>query len=115
MIVLELPYPPSVNSYYRHVGNKTLISREGRLFRAKVVSILAIEEIKQMEGPIQVAICLRTPDRRRRDVDNVLKSLLDALQHGGAYEDDSQIQRLSIWKGEPKPPNGCALVEIERL
>jgi hypothetical protein len=28
---------------------------------------------------------LAPPDRRRRDIDNVQKPLLDALQHGGAY------------------------------
>jgi len=36
------------------------------------------------------------PDRRRRDVDNAMKSLLDALAHGGAYHDDSQIARLTV-------------------
>ena len=27
---LELPWPPSVNHYYRHVGPRVLISRDGR-------------------------------------------------------------------------------------
>mgnify|MGYP000985260285 FL=1 len=35
------------------------------------------------------------PDRRRRDLDNLLKPLLDALS-GYAYRDDSQIDRLEI-------------------
>ena len=36
--------------------------------------------------------------RRRRDIDNVQKALLDALQYEGVYLDDSQIVRLSIEK-----------------
>jgi hypothetical protein len=28
-----LPYPPSVNHYWRHVGGKTLVSREGRRYQ----------------------------------------------------------------------------------
>ncbi len=32
--VVELPYPPSVNHYWRRVGDRTLISREGRKFRS---------------------------------------------------------------------------------
>lgn len=36
------------------------------------------------------------PDRRKRDLDNILKSLLDALQHAGIYSDDSQIDILKI-------------------
>jgi len=39
MLKVELPYPPSINHYWRRVGPKTLISREGRLFRASVVAI----------------------------------------------------------------------------
>ena len=53
-----------------------------------------------MAGPLEVDIHVYPPDRRRRDVDNVQKALLDALDHGGGYEDDSQIVRLSIEKGE---------------
>jgi crossover junction endodeoxyribonuclease RusA len=49
-----------------------------------------------MSGPLEVSIDVFPPDRRRRDVDNVQKALLDALAHGGAYHDDSQINRLSI-------------------
>ncbi len=33
VIELELPYPPSVNHYWRRVGARTLISRGGRAFR----------------------------------------------------------------------------------
>lgn len=53
------------------------------------------------------------PDRRRRDLDNCLKSLLDALQHGGAYYDDSQIVDLSIKKREVVP-DGKTLVTIQQ-
>jgi len=34
MLILEIPYPPSVNHYYRRVGNRMLISREWREYRA---------------------------------------------------------------------------------
>ncbi len=32
---LTLPYPPSVNHYWRRVGLRTLISREGRTLKGK--------------------------------------------------------------------------------
>ena len=57
---------------------------------------------------------MRPPDNRRRDIDNVQKALLDALQHGGAYADDSQIVRLSIEKGPPVA-GGRSLVRIRCL
>jgi Holliday junction resolvase RusA-like endonuclease len=51
------------------------------------------------------------PDRRRRDLDNILKAILDALQHAGCYADDSQIHALRAIKQEPQPP-GRVVVTI---
>ncbi len=111
MIEIELPYPPSVNHYYRHVGPRTLISREGRRFRERVCSILAGLSLTRFEGPIQVEIEVYPPDERRRDIDNLQKSLLDALEHGGLYRDDSQIVRLEIER-RGSVPGGRALVRV---
>ena len=100
MIELELPFPPSVNHYYRRVGPRTLISREGRRFRETVCALLAAAGVRPHTGPIRVEIEVYPPDRRRRDIDNVQKALFDALEHGGAYRDDSQIVKLAIEKRE---------------
>ena len=100
MIELELPFPPSVNHYYRRVGPRTLISREGRRFREQVCALLAAAGVRPLTGPIRVEIEVYPPDRRRRDIDNVQKALFDALEHGGAYRDDSQIVKLAIEKRE---------------
>lgn len=113
MIELELPFPPSINHYYRRVGPRTLISREGRRFRERVCALLAAARISILEGPICVEIDVYPPDRRRRDIDNLQKGLLDALEHGGVYLDDSQIVRLSIEKRECVPA-GRTLVRIRK-
>lgn len=109
---LLLPYPPTVNTYWRRVGPRTLISREGRRFRQHVVSILAAIGCEPLRGPIAVTIDVYPPDRRRRDIDNVPKALLDALQHGGAYLDDSQIVDLHIRKCAVSSPDGKVLVTL---
>ena len=101
MFEVVLPYPPSINHYWRRVGPRTLISREGRRFRERVVAILAARRTEPLVGHLEVDIEIHPPDNRRRDIDNVQKALLDALQHGGAYEDDSQIVRLAIVKRKP--------------
>lgn len=98
MLEFELPYPPSVNHYFRAVQGRVLISREGRAFRNRVCSILAASGVQALAGPLAVQIEVYPPDCRRRDVDNCLESLLNALQHGGAYRDDSQTVRLAIEK-----------------
>jgi Holliday junction resolvase RusA-like endonuclease len=114
MLQIELPYPPSVNHYWRRVGTRTLISREGRRFRARVVAALAARQIKPLPGPLAVEVEVYPPDRRRRDLDNVLKALLDALEHGGAYADDAQIVRLTLVKGE-SVAGGHTTVRIRSL
>jgi len=98
MITLDLPFPPSVNHYYRHWQGRTLISREGRAFRKRVCSILAARGMRPMTRPLEVEVDIYPPDRRRRDIDNVQKALFDAIQHAGVYRDDSQIVRLLIEK-----------------
>ena len=111
---LELPYPPSINHYWRRVGPRTLISREGRRFRERVMGILAALRIQPLMGRLAVRVEIYPPDNRRRDIDNVQKALLDAMQHGGAYGDDSQIVRLAIEKREPIE-GGKTIVRIEKL
>ena len=112
MIELELPYPPSVNHYYRHVGRRTLISREGRRYRERAGAILASMNVRPLLGPVVVRVEVFPPDRRRRDLDNLQKSLWDALQHGGAYQDDSQITRFTVERFQPTP-GGRVIVRIE--
>jgi crossover junction endodeoxyribonuclease RusA len=51
------------------------------------------------------------PDRRRRDLDNTQKALLDSLQHAGVYRDDSQINDLRITRYAPAK-GGIVIVQI---
>jgi crossover junction endodeoxyribonuclease RusA len=114
MLALELPFPPSVNHYWRRVGFRTLISREGRRFRERVMALLAARKVQPILGRLSVELDLYPPDNRRRDLDNLPKAVLDALQHGGAYEDDSQIVRLALEKRDPVP-GGLTIVRIEAV
>ena len=100
---LILPLPPSLNRYYRHVGSKVLISKGGRLYRKAVEEIVRCSGFGSYSGRIRVDMTFHPPDRRRRDLDNTLKASLDALQHAGVYEDDSQIDDLRIVRGSVVP------------
>ena len=114
MVTLELPWPPSVNHYYRHVGPRVLISKVGRTYREVVANRIKAEGISKFSGNVELNIQLYPPDNRRRDIDNVLKCLLDTLTIGGLYEDDSQIKSLEIKKLEPIPPAGLAVLKAKK-
>lgn len=94
---IVLPYPPSVNTYWRHVGNRTLISAAGRKYIRDVGDIV-LRQKDQVFGKslLSMAIILFHPDKRRRDIDNALKAILDALAKAGVYNDDSQIESLFV-------------------
>lgn len=109
----DLPWPPSVNRYYRHVGPRVLISRDGRKYRMMVVSRLGGLHPKMAGGLAFTAECY-PPDRRRRDLDNLLKSLQDSIVHAGVMGDDSQIKLLRLEMKEPIP-EGLVHVRIETL
>lgn len=36
----------------------------------------------------------------------------DGLKHGGVYDDDSQVKRITVEMCDPGPPAGVTLVEI---
>lgn len=94
----ELPYPPSVNHYWRMWRGRMVISTEGRAYRGRVARVLRLAGAQPIDGPLAVHVEVYPPDERRRDLDNVQKALFDALQHGGAYRDDSQIVWLLVEK-----------------
>ena len=112
MIEIELTYPPTMNTYWRHVGYRTLISREGRTFRRNVCALLGGGRRKPpTSGRIALAMDAYPPDHRRRDLDNLQKPVLDALEHAGVYADDSQIDLL-VTRRREVVPGGRLEVEV---
>lgn len=96
MTTITLPWPPSVNHYWRMWRGRMLVSREGRAYREDVRALLAAGGFGKPPPGARIALCMDAfpPDRRRRDLDNLLKSVLDALEHACVYADDSQIDLL---------------------
>lgn len=104
MNVLELPFPPSVNTYWRHpttgkLAGRHLISEKGREYRQAVIDEAGRYQLVKLAGRLSVHIDAFPPDNRRRDLDNMMKGLLDGLVHAQVIEDDSQIDKLSIERG----------------
>jgi crossover junction endodeoxyribonuclease RusA len=103
---VTLPWPPTINTYWRHkvVGRlaTVYVSGVGKIYRKAVNNLVMeaamVQRYLKQAGPLRVEIEAFPPDKRKRDLDNILKSLLDSLTHAGVWEDDSQIEDLRIYK-----------------
>ena len=101
MLIYDLPWPPSANSYVRHSGNRRYFSPAGRRFLIQVLSQVefrkrnAPDSIWQApEGFLTVGLALYPPTKRQIDTDNRIKPTLDALVKAGVMFDDYLVQRV---------------------
>lgn len=87
--------------------NRYIRKRGGRVFkppRVKNWEVRALWEIKEqyqgepLEGKLSIYVELILPNHRRRDIDNMLKSLWDILEKGGVIKNDSQIYEVRTIK-----------------
>jgi crossover junction endodeoxyribonuclease RusA len=91
------------------------LSARGREYRKT-----ALWEIKAQRVPnfgtyrLKVSMILRPRDKRKCDLDNYCKAVLDALQKAGVYEDDWQIDHLEMIRGEPIK-DGSIAITIESI
>src|SRR5690606_2715083 len=86
---LVLPYPPSANRYWRHVGRNVVVRAEARKYRQGVKLRALTAGIRPLAGELVVSAGVYRP-QRRGDLDNTLKVVFDAL-NGVAWGDDSQV------------------------
>jgi len=69
---------------------------------------------KILHGRISASIQVFPPDRRRRDLDNILKPVLDLLVHAGIIIDDENIDRILVERGETTS-GGEVVVVLEEI
>lgn len=91
--------PPSVNHYWVRTKKGFFISKQGQDFKKAVAHVA--RGIKPFCGDVALKIDFTPSDRRKRDIDNIAKCVLDSLK-GIAYHDDSQVVRLEMLKKEPQ-------------
>ena len=108
-----LPWPPSVNHYWAARGNTRYLSPRARAWHREAWALLRAQGVR-FGGEVAVYLMVYPPDRRRRDIDNILKAVLDALVHAGVLQDDSQVAELHAVRREARRPGGV-LVRVEEL
>jgi len=119
MIIETNLQPISVNHYWEasHTGGR-FITPKGRRFKRDLGFIAQAAAKKHrwtydVEDRIRMTIGTAFSDRRRRDIDNSIKGVCDALK-GILYEDDCQIDDLRVFRlehtGKPR-----LIIEVEKI
>jgi len=104
---LSFPYPPSVNRWTRALGRgRVVLTKEARDYKASIEERfdrmnLPVPFYYEHE-PLAVVYEVHPPDRRRRDLSNILKVLEDSL-NGFLWTDDSQIKAFLMVMLSPIP------------
>ncbi|WP_454833518.1 RusA family crossover junction endodeoxyribonuclease [Rahnella aceris] len=111
---LTLPFPPSVNGYWRSTRKGVLISERGRIFRSNALASI-YQQLRSrptaLLTELDVHLVLYPPTRAKRDLDNFQKALFDGLTHAGIWKDDSQVKRMTVEWG-PVTKEGKAEITI---
>ena len=115
MVTVVLPWPPSVNGYYRSVNGRNILSKRGRIYKqAAARAVIAAGANRHLSGRLRVKLVAHPPNSARRDLDNLAKGLLDSMQAAGVYLDDSQIDELTITRAGIEK-GGVVVATVETL
>ena len=97
-LACTLPFPPSVNHMYQPRSRGRYMSKAARAFREHAVVTLRTSKPQgwESDGLFALWIGLIVPDRRRRDIDNHVKAVQDAIQAAGLVDDDTKIVHTTV-------------------
>lgn len=93
-----LPYPPSVNHAYMMRNGKKILKQEVAEYKHSVS--LMVSNAKQKFGnvplPFQMFVYVYPPDKRKRDLDNIIKVMQDGVCLGLKTDDSNIVSVAAI-------------------
>ncbi len=108
----EIPLsPPSVNTYWRANGNRRFISDKGVKFKKDMAQYVPYV---MSDKRLKAEITFHFATKRKADIDNFCKGLLDSLVSNGLCHDDEQFDVLHIERG-PVIKGGLIKIKVFEL
>lgn len=107
---MRLPFPPSLNHYWRKDRNGMHISDEGKRYIAMTRQLallngrgdtefyLRVHKEAEPKQRLKVRAVFFCPDNMKRDLDNMFKVIFDCLTKANVWADDSQVFELNARK-----------------
>lgn len=94
---LDLPIACPPMPRPRVFGKRTVSGNKSTNAFERLVALEAKRHFPEpWRGRIQLVIAANYKDKRRRDLDNITKTVMDSLTRAGVWADDSQVDVLMV-------------------
>ena len=112
-VFLTIPFPTvSGNHMWKRSGRAVYLVPKAREYYALVAhTVRANYHAVNFSTALKVSMAIYPPDKRKRDITNLLKVIEDALTRAGVWADDSLVTELHVSKKELD--KSCPRIEIE--
>lgn len=105
-----LPYPPSTNGLFFNAHKGRVKTNHYKVWLKAAGEEILAQGRRRVHGPASIAILVGRPDKRKRDISNLIKAIEDLLVSMQVIDDDSNVERVSAqWAGDP----GSCIVLIQ--
>lgn len=100
LIQFEVPFPPSSNTAYpTNKQGRRFLSDKGKAYKAEVgFSIRKYNGLFKKHDRLSVTFVMFPPDKRKRDICNYEKLLMDCFT-GTIFPDDEMVDHFEIKRG----------------
>lgn len=102
---LVLPLPPSKNNWHHPVSKgplagRMLLTKEARAYKNTIAELAMIKRFRfGTDKPLKITVLVCPRDKRVIDCHNYTGQLFDALQEAHVFEDDNQLEEVSVLLG----------------
>jgi len=95
------------------------ISDRGRLYRQHVLETFLAERDNYdhafpLIGRLSCSLVLHGPTKKKYDIDNRVKPLLDALEKADVFDDDEAIDAIHVYRGEIVK-HGMCIAQLDQM
>ena len=112
LISISLPWPPSTNELTTPIGNRKVTSKRYRIWqRTTDEAFELLGGVRGFAGACSFSLVTHPGTRRAYDLDNRLKSTIDAFVRAGVIVDDDQIEKIRAEKGSLATKEERALID----
>jgi crossover junction endodeoxyribonuclease RusA len=115
---IELPYPPSLNTCFQNIpGRGRAITPRYREWLNEAMWIIKSQKPAKFDVEVSISIGIVAPDKRSRDIDNLIKPCLDVLVKALVIKDDSSkyVRKVSAQWIASGPPCVVLITPFEDI